>query len=132
MLEQATLARDRAYAPYSHFHVGCCIKTTNNEFFTGFNIENVSYSLTLCAEATAIAAMITAGQKHIAEITIISSGKDICSPCGACRQRIREFASPEALIHMFSASGEQQTNTLAELLPFSFGPQHLEPITNEN
>jgi cytidine deaminase len=126
LLEIAKIARDRAYAPYSKFHVGCAIKSTNNQIYSGCNIENASYSLTMCAEATAIASMLNAGAAKIAELTVISSGNEICTPCGACRQRIREFSTPTTVINMYSADGKHLTSKFDDLLPHSFGPQHLE------
>jgi len=125
MIEQAMSARDQAYAVYSNFKVGACIRTANDRLFSGFNIENASYSLTLCAEATAIASMKLAGFDQIEEVVVISSGDKICSPCGACRQRIREFADPHCNIHCCQADGQYETLTLEELLPLSFGPEHL-------
>ena len=131
MLTQAQQIRNKAYAPYSRFHVGCCIKTPSGNYYTGCNIENVSYGLTLCAEGSAIAAMICAGEKHIQELAVISNGDEICTPCGACRQRISEFASPNTLIHMYNQAELKQTVTLKELLPFAFNHAHLES-TGEN
>ena len=125
MLEKARAAQKQAYAPYSNFHVGACIRTPNNHFFIGCNVENASYSLCQCAEATAIGAMISAGESQIAEIVIIGDSETPCTPCGACRQRLNEFAAPETLIHMFSKQGERFTQTLNELLPHSFGARHL-------
>jgi cytidine deaminase len=92
---------------------------------------NSSVLAMLKMETSAIATMVNAGHKQIAEMVVISNGNDICSPCGACRQRIREFAKHDALIHMYSANGAMKTLTLAELLPLSFGPEHLESV-NEN
>lgn len=121
MLEKAVQLRNNAYAPYSHFQVGCCLQTDNGALYSGCNVENISYGLTLCAEGAAIAAMVSAGEHKIAEITVISSGNEICPPCGACRQRIAEFGSENTLVHMYNHSQEKkQTCTLKELLPFSF------------
>jgi len=121
MLEKAIEIREKAYAPYSHFKVGCCILTDKGNSYVGCNVENISYGLTLCAEGSAIAAMISAGEKHIAEVTVISSGNEICPPCGACRQRIAEFGQENTLIHMYNNSKEKKmTCSLKELLPYSF------------
>jgi cytidine deaminase len=122
MIEKARIAMANAYSPYSHFQVGACIRTANNQLFSGCNNENVSYSLTQCAETTAIGTMITEGEQSIVEVVLIGSSTQPCTPCGACRQRIREFALPETLIHMLGREGEPLTMTLAELLPESFGP----------
>lgn len=125
MLEQARHAQQHAHAPYSHFRVGACIRTVNNQIFTGCNVENAAYPLCQCAEATAIGNMINAGEIAIAEIVIIGDSKTPCTPCGACRQRISEFAAPETKIHMFGKQGEHFTQTLQELLPYSFNADHI-------
>lgn len=91
MLYKAQIAMANAYIPYSQFAVGACIKTSSNKFFAASNIENASYGLTLCAESVAIGNMITAGEKDIAEVVVMAHGDKVCSPCGACRQRLREL-----------------------------------------
>src|SRR5690349_2497751 len=91
MLDQARKACEKAYAPYSKFKVGVCIRTQNNQLFTGCNVENASYGLSSCAEASAISAMISANEHNIAEVLIVSSGKKACPPCRGCRQRLWEF-----------------------------------------
>lgn len=125
MIHMAKAVMLNAYSPYSNFKVGACLRTSNDEYFTGCNIENVSYSLTLCAEASAIASLISAGNKQIAEIAIACSSNNFCSPCGACRQRLSEFASPDTLVHMANADGAHQTVLLGDLLPQPFSQQHL-------
>lgn len=125
MLEKARKVQNLAYAPYSKFHVGCCIKTVNDKYYVGCNIENASYSLTCCAEAVAIAAMICDGEKQISDVLVIGNTKDHITPCGACRQRIREFANSNTMIHMTNQNGEINSKSLAELLPNSFGPEWL-------
>lgn len=129
LFEKALAAFKRSYSPYSHFPVGACIKTTSGNYYSGCNIENASYSLTLCAEATAISQMITEGIQQIAEILIIANGKALCTPCGACRQRIREFANEDTRIYIADTNGHRATFTLGELLPHSFGPHNLEHIS---
>lgn len=125
MLELAKQARDKAYAPYSKFYVGACIKTKNGTFHCGCNVENASYGLTQCAEGSAISEMISQGEKTIAEILVISHTETWLSPCGACRQKIREFADASTLVHMCTNQKIEKTMTLAELLPDSFGPETL-------
>lgn len=120
LYQQAMRAKDQAYAPYSKFHVGACLKTTEGQTFSGCNVENTSYGLTLCAEAGAIQSMVVAGQTRIEEIAIVSSGQDHCYPCGACRQRLAEFSDAHTQIHCFNAAGEVKTLTLASLLPHNF------------
>jgi len=126
MLDLAKTVLKNAYAPYSHFHVGCAIKTDKGNLYTGCNIENASYGLTLCAEASAIAAMVTAGENKIQEIVVISSGTEICTPCGACRQRLFEFSSRDTKIYMYSASDKKLEANLFDLLPHTFSANHLE------
>ena len=126
MLAKANQARANAYAPYSHFTVGCCIKTSQNNYFTGCNVENASYSLTTCAEASAITHMVTAGEQKISALLVVAGGDILCTPCGACRQRIREFALPDTPVYLCNPLSYQSTMTLIELLPASFGPEHLE------
>ena len=126
MLQAAKKVRGNAYAPYSKFLVGVCIKTPDNQLFSGCNVENASYGITQCAEGSAIGAMVSAGHKRIAEVVVVGTGDLFCSPCGMCRQRIREFASLDTPIHMFDGAGNQKTMTLEELLPESFGPENLQ------
>jgi cytidine deaminase len=120
MIEQAKLARSRAYAPYSNFHVGACIRTPNNKLFIGANVENVAFHSSQCAESSAIGAMITSGEKQIEEIVTMGSGEVFCAPCGNCRQKMQEFSHPRTLVHICSSDKLLKTITLSELLPFSF------------
>lgn len=126
LLAQAQNIRKKAHAPYSKFKVGACIRADNGKFYTGCNIENAAYPLGICSEASAICAMISDGAHRIDEIVIIGSSDKFCSPCGGCRQRIREFATEQLKITMCNQNGDSKTMTLAELLPESFGPEHLE------
>lgn len=117
---------DKAYAPYSKFQVGVAIKTKAGNYYAGCNIENASYSLVQCAEACAIATMVAAGEQQIVAVSVVSSGDKLCSPCGACRQRIREFAAEDVLIYMYDGEDNYVQKKLSELLPLSFGPENLE------
>tara|TARA_B100000029_G_scaffold462267_1_gene494640 strand:- start:3165 stop:3566 length:402 start_codon:yes stop_codon:yes gene_type:complete len=121
----AKSVREKAHVPYSKFKVGAAFLTENNLIVTGCNVENAAYPQSQCAEATAIGNMVSQGQKSIKEILVIGSGELLCSPCGGCRQRIREFASLNVQIHMCNENGHMKTSTLEELLPFSFGPENL-------
>lgn len=125
MLQLARQAKEHAYARYSHFHVGACVRTSDNHFFHGCNVENSVYPLTQCAEASAIGNMVTHGYTHIADILIIADTPLFCPPCGACRQKIVEFADQSTRIHMCNAEGEAKTLAISELLPFHFGNEHL-------
>ena len=119
-------ARNNAYAPYSRFLVGAAILTPEGEIYSGCNVENAAYPQGACAEAGAIAAMARAGRRVIAEILVIGDGEGLCTPCGGCRQRIREFAGLDAPIHVAGPQGVRASFTLEELLPQSFGPEHLQ------
>lgn len=120
LLSLAREAAARAYCPYSHFAVGAAIESTDGKFYSGCNVENISYPVGTCAEAGAIAAMICGGDTEISEILIYADSKELITPCGACRQRIKEFASPECQIHLANTAGIKKTFTLNDLLPHSF------------
>lgn len=125
LLEIAKKARENAYAPYSKFYVGASIETITGKLFAACNVENASYSLGICAESNAIGAMIAAGEKKIIQISIVVRGPGVSAPCGACRQRIYEFADPDALIHLHDLEGNDATYKMKELLPHAFGPKDL-------
>jgi cytidine deaminase len=114
-----------AYAPYSQFQVGAAIEDENGHIHTGVNVENAAYPMGSCAEAGAIAAMIGAGGRKITRIAVAGRGDLLCTPCGGCRQRIREFAAADMDIFICDEQGLRQRFTLAELLPHSFGPDNL-------
>ena len=121
----AKAAKANAYAPYSRFHVGAALRARSGAIFSGCNVENAAYPQGSCAEAGAISATALAGERRIAEILVVGDGEALCTPCGGCRQRIREFADPFTAIHVAGPEGVRRTFTLAELLPESFGPDHL-------
>jgi cytidine deaminase len=114
-----------AYAPYSNFHVAASIRTTTGKVFSGINVENVSYSLTCCAEKNAISNMAMTGEREIAEALILVPGPELCPPCGACRQILLEFAVDHCPIHLCTEAGEHRRFTLEELLPITFNSDHL-------
>ena len=117
--------REKAHAPYSQFKVGAAFLTENDSVISGCNVENAAYPQSQCAEASAIGNLVSGGYKKIKEVVVIGSGNLLCSPCGGCRQRLREFASLDTHIHMCNSDGHLKTSTLAELLPDSFGPENL-------
>lgn len=129
MLCLAREAQNNAYAPYSNFFVGCCIKTTNGEFFTGANVENASYSLTVCAERAACAAMVNAGYRKISDIVVVGSHENICPPCGACRQFMHEFSQENTQVHLCNDQGLQQSIKMSALLPYAFIEAHMQQPT---
>ena len=116
---------DMAYAPYSQFQVGAAIIDEQGRLHQGVNVENAAYPNGSCAETGAIAAMIAAGGEKIQFIAVAGRGTELCTPCGACRQRIREFAAADMDIFICDEQGLRQRFTLAELLPHSFGPDNL-------
>ena len=117
--------REQAHVPYSNFKVGAAFLTEDNSIITGCNVENAAYPQSQCAEASAIGNLISQGYKSIKEVVVIGSGDLLSSPCGGCRQRIREFASLNVKIHMCNGLGHMKTSTLEELLPDSFGSENL-------
>lgn len=125
MIERARQAMAHAYAPYSGFAVGACLRARSGQLYSGCNVENASYPEGQCAEASAIGAMITAGDREIVEVVVIASSSQPCPPCGGCRQRLREFARPETPVHLCDDQGVHQTLALGELLPASFSRDHL-------
>lgn len=125
MLDLARNAMAAAYAPYSKFQVGAVVKGANGKLYAGCNVENAAYPQGWCAETSAIAAMVADGETRIVEVAVLGPGAALVTPCGGCRQRIREFADDATPIHICGAEGLRRTVTLGELLPLSFGPEHL-------
>ncbi|MBY6263554.1 cytidine deaminase [Azospirillum sp. 412522] len=128
LIEAARAARENAHAPYSKFKVGAAILGESGRIFAGCNVENAAYPQGQCAESSAIGAMVTAGDRRIRAIVVMggeAGAEEICTPCGGCRQRIREFATPETPIHICDPAGLRRTFSLEILLPESFGPTNL-------
>jgi cytidine deaminase len=129
LITAAIDAMSRAYAPYSDFAVGAALLDEQGRIHCGVNVENAAYPNGICAETSAIAMMVNAGGSRIERIAVAGgtdAGDILCTPCGGCRQRIREFAAPDTVIIIANPGGEQQRFTLADLLPHSFGPENLE------
>jgi cytidine deaminase len=126
LIKAAKEAYKNAYAPYSKFNVGSAILDENGNIHIGCNVENAAYPSGSCAEEQAIGNMIVNGGKIIKEIVVIGKSKFLVTPCGACRQRIREFCDKETLIHICDFDkGLQKSFSLDELLAHSFGPENL-------
>ena len=100
LFNAAKMVRDNAHVPYSNFKVGAAFLTEDNSIISGCNVENAAYPQSQCAEASAIGNLVSQGFSKIKEVVVIGSGSLLCSPCGGCRQRLREFASLETPIHM--------------------------------
>ena len=125
LFEAARAAQAKAYAPYSRFKVGAALRAPSGAVYAGGNVENAAYPEGVCAETSAISAMAAAGERRIVEICVIGDGEALCTPCGGCRQRIREFADGETMIHVAGPEGVRAKFRLSALLPKSFGPGHL-------
>lgn len=128
LVVEAKRAQGRAYAPYSKFHVGAALLTKSGKVFLGCNVENASYPAGICAERTAIVAMVAAGERDPVALAIVTPGKRGGSPCGICRQTLGEFARdlPIALVGVEGTHEARRDTTLAALLPdaFDFEPKH--------
>lgn len=125
LIEIATRARENAYVPYSHFKVGAALLSEDGRVYSGANIENASYGLTICAERTAVVKAVSEGVKDFKAIAVVTDSLEPESPCGACRQVLAEFA-PDLQVIMASPSGKVKKMSLAELLPLTFTAQALE------
>jgi cytidine deaminase len=125
LFEAARRAQSNAHAPYSNFRVGAAIRSSSGAVYAGCNVENAAYPQGWCAEASAIAAMVSAGERSISEVLVVCDGDQLSTCCGGCRQKLREFAPLDTRIHVAGAEGVRRVFTLDELLPFSFGPENL-------
>ncbi len=125
----AVAVQANAYVPYSHFPVGAAVRSTTGRMYVGCNVENAAYPQGLCAEASAIAAMVSAGERELAVVLTVCEGDILSTCCGGCRQKIREFATPATVIHAAGPEGVRKSYSIDELLPDSFGPENLVPRT---
>jgi cytidine deaminase len=129
LFDAACAVRERAHCRYSNYPVGAAIRTTTGDVFVGCNVENASYPEGTCAESGAIAAMVASSHigvtPLITMIVTVTAGETPGTPCGGCRQRIREFSTPATTIHAMTVSGRALTMSIDELLPESFGPERL-------
>ena len=126
LVAAAVAARKQAYAPYSRFLVGAAVRDEHGRIHAGCNVENAAYPIGTCAEAGALAAMVLAGGRRAVEVALVGAGENLVTPCGGCRQRLREFCAQDTSVHICDQAGTiRRTFTLAELLPASFGPENL-------
>ncbi len=125
MLDLANEAMGRAYAPYSGYRVGACLKAASGRYYLGCNIENAGYSPTNCGERTAVFKAVSEGEREFTAIAIVCSGKKVGFPCGVCRQVLREFCEDDMIVVCASAERETVETTLGALLPHAFGPEDL-------
>jgi cytidine deaminase len=121
----AKAAMAKAHAPYSKFPVGAALRTEDGRIFAGANIEVASYPEGWCAETTALGHYVMAGGGRISEVAVVAERMARITPCGGCRQRLAEFAGPQAKIHLCDDSGSVDTVTMGEMLPFGFGGEIL-------
>lgn len=124
LLELAADAATRAYVPYSSFRAGAVAVDDDGNTHCGANIENAAYPATICAEANAITTAVAAGARRIATVAVVCLDGDLCTPCGNCRQIMREFGVETVILS--TPEGEPLAMTLNELLPMSFGPEALD------
>lgn len=125
LIRAAQTAMQNAYAPYSKFSVGAAVQTDTGNIYAGCNVENAAYPIGQCAEASAIGAMVTGGERTIVAVAVAGRGDALCTPCGGCRQRIREFAADEVPVLICDENSLRHETTIGELLPLSFGPDNL-------
>jgi cytidine deaminase len=125
LFDAAVAVKANAYVPYSQFPVGAALRTTSGNVHAGCNVENSAYPQGVCAEASAISAMASAGDRAIATVVVVCDGEMLSTPCGGCRQKIREFATPDLVVHVCGPEGLRKSYTMDELLPDSFGPENL-------
>jgi cytidine deaminase len=125
LVAAANAVRANAHVPYSGFKVGAAIRTRSGAVFSSCNVENAAYPEGVCAEGGAISAMVSAGERLIDTIVTVCEGDVLGTPCGGCRQKIREFSDGDTLIHAADPDGVRATYSMRELLPDSFGPDHL-------
>lgn len=125
LIERAQIAAEQAYCPYSNFRVGAAVLTRSGKIYTGCNVENASYGLTICAERNSIFHMVAEGDREIDTIVIYTPTSTPTAPCGGCRQVINEFG-PHSRVVSVCSGPERIDATLEELLPGAFGPKNLE------
>jgi cytidine deaminase len=123
LVEAARAVREQAYAPYSGFAVGAAL-LSGGRVFSGVNVENASYPISVCAERNAVAAMVAAGGHSVDAVAVVTDGATPTPPCGGCRQCLWEFG-PEAVVLAVTLKGDRARWPLAELLPHAFGPSDL-------
>jgi len=125
LIEAARRVRAHAYAPYSKFLVGAAVLDEHGQIHAGCNVENAAYPQGWCAEASALAAMVAAGGRRVVAVAVCAEAPEPVTPCGGCRQKLREFAAADCPVWVADLHGLTGSYTLGELLPHGFGPHHL-------
>ncbi|KAA0957767.1 cytidine deaminase [Planococcus sp. ANT_H30] len=131
LMEQAIKARGNAYVPYSKFPVGAALLTAEGKVYLGCNIENAGYSLTNCAERTAVFKAVSEGDKSFVALAVSADTSGPVSPCGACRQVLAEFCPPDMPVYLTNLKGDVQETTISELLPGAFSTEDLKYAARE-
>jgi len=124
LLDAARAVRQHAHAPYSHFAVGAALLDEQGRVHVGCNVENAALPQSLCAEAVALGALVAAGGRQIRAAVVVGEAPQPVTPCGGCRQKLREFAGDDTPVWSADAQGWRARHTLCELLPMNFGPEH--------
>ena len=127
LIAAAQAVRAKAHAPYSRFAVGAAVLDEYGHIHAGCNVENAAYPQGWCAETSALAVMVAAGGRRVRAVAVCAVAGQPVTPCGGCRQKLREFAADDCPVWLADLSGLRATHTLGELLPCSFGPQYLAP-----
>ena len=127
LVDAARAVRAHAYAPYSKFHVGAAVLDERGAIHAGCNVENAAYPQGWCAETSALAHLVAAGSRRVLAVVVVGEAFDPVTPCGGCRQKLREFAAADCPVWAADAQQVRARFTLGELLPASFGPHHLGP-----
>ncbi len=125
LMEESKIARENAYVPYSKFKVGAALLSKEGKVYHGCNIENAAYSMTNCAERTAVFKAVSEGVRDFTSLAVVADTEGPVSPCGACRQVIAEFCEPTMPVYLINLKGNVLETTVAELLPGAFSPEDL-------
>ena len=123
LIQTATLSRERAYTPYSHYDVGAALLTTTGKIYSGVNVENAAYPVTICAERVSVFKAISEGEREFVAMAVVTANGGF--PCGSCRQVLAEFGLDTLIIIADEHGKVVQETTVRELLPGAFGPQYL-------
>jgi cytidine deaminase len=129
LFDAAVAVQANAHVPYSNFRVGAAVRSAAGNVYVGCNVENAAYPQGWCAEASAIAAMVAAGERELAVVLTVADGDLLSTCCGGCRQKIREFATPATVVHSAGPEGVRRSYSMEDLLPDSFGPENLNAET---
>jgi len=124
LVDAARAARQHAHAPYSRFRVGAALLDERGRVHAGCNVENAAFPQSLCAEAVALGVLIAAGGTRVHAAVVVGESPQAVTPCGGCRQKLREFASDDTPVWSADTQNWRARHTLGELLPASFGPDH--------